>query len=84
MNRGTVAHEKLGGLGGNSTARVRTTNCTNIRAVVGRGSVAQVEVQCKHPAAQCKQTKQLPPVRCASAGAERRGGVLCADPAYRM
>jgi hypothetical protein len=24
----------------------------------------------------------LPPVRCASAGAERRGGVLCAGPAY--
>jgi hypothetical protein len=25
---------------------------------------------------------RLPPVRCASAGAERREGGLCADPAY--
>jgi hypothetical protein len=27
------------------------------------------------------QSRRLPPVRCASAGAEGRGGVLCADPA---
>jgi hypothetical protein len=28
------------------------------------------------------QSRRLPPVRCASAGAERREGGLCADPAY--
>jgi hypothetical protein len=29
------------------------------------------------------QSRRLPPVRCASAGAERREGELCADPAVR-
>jgi hypothetical protein len=29
-----------------------------------------------------KKGRRLPPVRCASAGAERREGGLCADPAY--